>query len=33
MGVMSVGRCYSESIKDRYGSDECGEMLLREYKR
>ena len=33
MGVMSVERCYSEGIKGRYGSDECGEMLLREYKR
>ena len=33
MGVMSVKRCYLESIKVRYGSDECGEMLLREYKK
>ena len=33
MDVMSVERCYSDSIKARYGSDECGEMLLREYKR
>ena len=33
MGVMSVERCYLESIKGRYGSDECGEMLLRQYKR
>ena len=33
MGVMSVERCYSDSIKGRYESDECGEMLLREYKR
>ena len=33
MRVMSVERCYSESIKGRHGSDECGEMLLKEYKR
>ena len=30
---MSVERCYLENIKGRYESDECGEMLLREYKR
>ena len=29
MRVMSVERCYSEGIKGRYESDECGEMLLR----
>ena len=33
MRVMSVERCYFEGIKVRHGSDECGEMLLREYKR
>ena len=33
MRVMSVERCYSDSIKGRYGSDRCGEMLLREYKK
>ena len=33
MRVMSVERCYLDSIKGRYGSNECGEMLLREYKR
>ena len=30
---MSVERCSLESIKGRYESDECGEMLRREYKR
>ena len=33
MKVMIVERCYSDCIKGRYGSDECGEMLLIEYKR
>ena len=33
MRVMRVQGCYVESIKSRYGSDECGEMLLIEYKR
>ena len=33
MRVMSVERCSSEGIKGMYGSDECGEMLLRGNKR
>ena len=33
MRVMNVERCYSEEIKGRYESDECGEMLLRVNKR
>ena len=33
MRVMSVERYNLEGIKDRYESDECGEMLLRGNKR
>jgi len=33
MGMMSVERCYSGHRKGRYGSAECGEMLLRGNKR
>jgi len=28
MGMMSVGRCYSDVIKGKFGRAECGEMLL-----
>ena len=33
MRVMSVERRYSEGIKSKYETDECGEMLLRGNKR